>query len=112
MSLPSFFGVHFSKQVISRRGKNENVYEMYKNEKCPCEAFNTTVFHRQLICKFETFLSPPSCHCRRPTWLIYVLRLTELNPGGGGGGGEAEDLYRPSTFLCQNHPTKSNVTSG
>ena len=43
-----------AKQVISRRGKNENVCEMYKNEKCTCKACKTTVFSCQ-ICEFVTF---------------------------------------------------------
>ena len=30
-----------NRQVISRCGKNENVYEMYKNEKCTCKAGKT-----------------------------------------------------------------------
>ena len=48
-----------AKQVISRRGKNENadVCEMSKNEKCTCKACKTIVFHCQ-ICKFVTFLLP------------------------------------------------------
>ena len=33
-----------AKQVISRRGKNENVYEMCKNEKCTCKACKIIVF--------------------------------------------------------------------
>lgn len=30
---------------ISSRGKNENGYEMYKNEKWTCKACKTTVFY-------------------------------------------------------------------
>ena len=48
-----------AKQIISRRGKNENVCEMYKNEECPCKACKTIVFHCQ-ICKFVAFLLPTS----------------------------------------------------
>ena len=48
-----------TKQIISRRGKNENVCEMFKNDKCTCKACRTIVFHRQ-ICKFRTFLLPSS----------------------------------------------------
>ena len=44
-----------AKQVISRRGKNKNVYKMTKNEKCMCKACKNTVFHSQ-ICKFVGFL--------------------------------------------------------
>ena len=44
---------------ISRRGKNENVCETYKNEKCTCKACKTTVFHCQ-ISKLVTFLLPSS----------------------------------------------------
>ena len=32
-----------AKQVISRRQKDENSYEMYKNEKCMCKACKTMV---------------------------------------------------------------------
>ena len=39
-----------AKQVISRRRKDENGYEMFKNEKCTSK---TTVFRCQ-ICKFLT----------------------------------------------------------
>ena len=34
-----------AKQVISRHGKNENVCEMSKNEKCTCKACKSNVFH-------------------------------------------------------------------
>ena len=47
VSLCSSFKPQFAKQVVSRRGKNENVYEMYKNEKSTYEACNTIGFHRQ-----------------------------------------------------------------
>ena len=40
-----------AKQAISRRGKNDNLNEMSKHEKCTCKACNTIVFHCQ-ICKF------------------------------------------------------------
>ena len=52
-----------AKQVISRHGKNENVYEMCKNEKCTCKACKIIVFYCQ-IRKFETFLFPSS------SWLL------------------------------------------
>ena len=52
-----------AKQVISRRGKNENVYKMSKNEKCTCKACKNTVFYCQL-CKFVRFLLPSS------SWLL------------------------------------------
>ena len=48
-----------AKQVISRRGKNENVCKMSKNEICTCKACKTIIFHCQ-ICKFVTFLLPSS----------------------------------------------------
>ena len=48
-----------AKQVISRRRKNENVYNMSKNEKCTCKACKNTVFHCQ-ICKFMGFSFPLS----------------------------------------------------
>ena len=40
-----------AKQVIWRRGKNENVCEMFMKEKCTCKACKSVVFHCQ-ICKF------------------------------------------------------------
>ena len=55
--LSSYAGVVHTtaKQLISRRYKNENVYEMYTN------ACNSIVFHRQ-ICTFATFLLPLSSY--------------------------------------------------
>ena len=55
-----------AKKFISRRGKNENVYEMSKNENCTCKVCKTIAFHRQ-ICKFVTFLLLPS------SWLLNGL---------------------------------------
>ena len=55
-----------TKHIISRRGKNENVCEMLK---CTCE-IKTFVFHCQ-ICKFLTFLLPPS------SWLLKLPILCE-----------------------------------
>ena len=52
-----------AKQVISRRGKNKNVFKMSKDEKCTCKACENTVFHCQ-ICKFVGFLLPSS------SWLL------------------------------------------
>ena len=52
-----------TKQVILRRGKNENVCEVSKNEKCLCKACEAIVFYLQ-ICKFVTFLLPLS------SWLL------------------------------------------
>ena len=43
-----------ARQVISRRRKNDNVFEKSKNEKCTCKACKYTVFHCQ-ICKFVGF---------------------------------------------------------
>ena len=57
-----------AKQVISRRGKNEKVCEMCKNEKCTCRACKTIVFHYQ-ICKFMTFLLPSSSSCALTPYL-------------------------------------------
>ena len=54
-----------AKQVIWRRGKNEKVCEMSKNEKCTCRACKTIVFHYQ-ICKFVTFLLPSSSSALTP----------------------------------------------
>ena len=53
-----------ARQVISRRGKNENVGEMSKNENCTSKACKTVVFHCQ-ICKFVTFLSQSSSWLRK-----------------------------------------------
>ena len=69
-----------AKHVISRRGKNKNVFKMSKDEKCTCEACKNTVFHCQ-ICKFETFLLPSS------SWLLKLPNVrttkatTVLNAG-------------------------------
>ena len=51
------------KQVISRRRKSENVYEMKKNKECTCKACKTIVFRCQ-ICKFVGLLLPSS------SWLL------------------------------------------
>ena len=40
---------------FSRRGKNEDVYKMSKNEKCTCKECKNNVFHCQ-ICKFEKII--------------------------------------------------------
>ena len=48
-----------AKQVISRRGKNEKVCEMSKNENCTFTSCKTMVFLDQ-ICTFVTFLLPSS----------------------------------------------------
>ena len=40
-----------AKQVISRRGKIENVCQMSKSEKCTCKVCKSIVFHCR-ICKF------------------------------------------------------------
>ena len=58
------------KQVISRRGKNENVCEMSRNEKYTCKACKTIVFHCQIFI-FAKFLSPSS------SWLL-KLPMMEL----------------------------------
>ena len=52
-----------AKQITASRGKVENGSEIYKNEKCSCKSFKTTVLYYQ-ICKFVTFLSQPS------SWLL------------------------------------------
>ena len=44
-----------AKQVISRSRKNQNIFKMYKNEKCMCKAYKNTVFCFQ-ICKCVGFL--------------------------------------------------------
>ena len=58
-----------TKQEISRRRKNENVYKMSKNEKCTCKACKNTVFHCQ-ICKFVGFLLP---------WSSWLLKLPTIH---------------------------------
>ena len=40
--------LHNCKQVISRRGKNENGFKMSKNEKCTCKACKPSAFHCQI----------------------------------------------------------------
>ena len=44
----------------SRRGKNENRCEMYKNEKCTCTACKSSVFHcrkyADLWCRYANML--------------------------------------------------------
>ena len=62
-----------AKQVISRRGKNENVYEMCRNEKCTCKACKIIVFYCQ-IRKFETFLFPSS------SWLLKLPNISPCTP--------------------------------
>ena len=52
-----------TKQVISRRRKNENVFKMSIDEICTCKACKNTVFHCQ-ICNFVGFLLPSS------SWLL------------------------------------------
>ena len=52
-----------TKQVISRRRKNENVFKMSIDEICTCKACKNIVFHCQ-ICKFVGFLLPSS------SWLL------------------------------------------
>ena len=44
-----------AKQVISRSRKNQNIFKMYKDEKCMCKAYKNTVFCCQ-ICKCVGFL--------------------------------------------------------
>ena len=54
------YDVHTTaKQVISRRRKNENVFEISNDEKCTCKACKNTVFHCQKN-KFVGFLLPSS----------------------------------------------------
>ena len=52
-----------AKLVISRRGKNENVWEMFENDKCTNKACKTIVIHCK-ICKFLMFLVQSS------SWLL------------------------------------------
>ena len=65
-----------AKQVMSRRRKNENVFKMSEDEKCPCKACKNTAFHCQ-ICKFVGFLLPSS------SWLlklpIYPIQKKLIN---------------------------------
>ena len=60
-----------AKLVIPRRGKNENVYKMSKNEKCTCKACKNTVFHCQ-ICKFGRFLLPSS------SWFLKLPNISNM----------------------------------
>ena len=52
-------------QVISRRGKNENVCEMSKNEKCTCKVCKTIAFHlpNMQVCNTDKFLIFSSNRC-------------------------------------------------
>ena len=65
-----------AKQKISRRGKNENVYEKKKNKECTCKACKTTIFRRQ-IHKFVTFSLPSS------SWLLKLPNNRELKKDDG-----------------------------
>ena len=58
-----------AKQVISRHGKNENVCEKSKNEKCTCKACKAIVCE---ICKFATFLLPSLSCLLKPGFHIVV----------------------------------------
>ena len=62
-------------QVISRRGKNENVFKMSKDEKSTCKARKNTVFHYQ-ICKFVGFLLPSSLWLLKLPNTIILFFLT------------------------------------
>ena len=95
-SITSLRVVHTTtKQLISRRGKNGNVYEMYTNEKCTCEACNTIVFHRLInmqICDVHVavvvllawFSYKGSCryyrHCRRKTSKRIIPQIFIFKP--------------------------------
>ena len=82
--------VHITaKQVISRPGKNENVCEMSKNDKCTCKACKTAVFHRQ-ICKFVTFLLSLS-------W--WLLKLLTAWPGARTSIMLQSDCFATSSFV-------------
>ena len=59
------------KQVISRRRKNENVYEMSKDEICTCKACRNTVF----IAKYANLLG--FC-CGRRRGCLSSLKLDLL----------------------------------
>ena len=58
-----------AKQLISRRRRNENVFQMSKDEKCTCKACKNPVFHCQ-ICKFVGFLLPSS------SWLLKLPNIS------------------------------------
>ena len=63
---------HNCKTGHSRRGKNEKVCEMYRNENFTCKACKSIVFHRQ-VCKFFIFLFPwssPDDKYALPAWLL------------------------------------------
>ena len=67
-----------AKQKISRRRKNENVYEKKKNKECTCKACKTIIFRRQIY-KFVTFSLPSS------SWLLKLPNNRELNSDDGNG---------------------------
>ena len=80
---------NISRQVISRRRKNENIFKMSKDEKCTCKACKNTVFHCQ-ICKFVGFLTPSSSWLRKLSSSFQMspyarayLRMTSLRTSRG-----------------------------
>ena len=68
-----------AKQLISCRGKNEKVCEMFKNEKCTCTTCKTVGFLYQL-CKFVTFMLPSS----EDEWIVHgnIYSFVRRNSSG------------------------------
>ena len=65
-----------AKQVISRRGKNENDCEMYKNEKRSSKAYNSAVVHLQWNLQIGVII------------VLVALKLADMQ------------LYSHSTSIC------------
>ena len=86
-----------AKLVISRPGKNENVFKLSKDEICTCKACKKYCFHCQ-ICKFVGFLLPSS------SWLLKLPMCCRV---GGQVKHEKLDLKRVYKlrvkFLPQEH---------
>ena len=64
-----------AKEVISRRGKNENACEMFKNNKCMCKACKTIVFFLLKLPYNVKLLQQRSLHLRhrhflQPNWSV------------------------------------------
>ena len=104
--LPSYAHVVHTtaKQVISRRRKNENVYNLSKDEKCTCKACKNTVFHCR-ICKFVGFLLPSS------SWLLKLPKAKTKATAIGTPEYSDNRAARSSANLmyCANNNAKTQI---
>ena len=73
------FVIIFS-QVISRRGKNENVCEMSKNEKCTCKVCKAIAFHlpNMQVCDTDKFLIFSSNRCYKFSSMIIGTQFSSI----------------------------------